>query len=172
MDWHEAAIAREHPRERFDCGSAPLNDYLKRYARQNHESGLTRTWVAVDPGGRILGYYSITLAELAATSAAPLLRRRVPHYPIPVYRLARLAVDRSVQGQGLGGELLFAAALRAKAAAESVGGIGLLIDAKDEAAARWYERFGAQRLVDHPLTLVLTFDAIDVALREAGDPRT
>jgi hypothetical protein len=71
-----------------------------------------------------------------------------------------LAVSREVQGRGLGGDLLLAAGERALAVAQLVGGVALAIDAKDEKAATWYERFGALRLLDEPLKLVLPLDTI------------
>ncbi len=169
--WQEEPVSRAHDRARFDCGSPPLNEYLVRYARQNHESGVTKTFVALNPNtpDRVLGYYSMAVASVECEALPPDLQRRLPRYPIPVYRLARLAVARELQGQGLGAELLVAAALRAEAASRSVGGIGLLIDAKDDEAARWYMRFGAVPLVDHELTLLLLFETLTAALESARE---
>jgi GNAT superfamily N-acetyltransferase len=82
-----------------------------------------------------------------------------------VFRLGRLAVSLSVQGRGLGGDLLFAAGERALAVAQEVGGVALAIDAKNERAAAWYERFGALRLLDDPLKLVLPLETIRATLR-------
>ena len=84
---------------------------------------------------------------------------------MPVFRLARLAVSLAAQGQGLGGDLLLAAGTRALAVAQAVGGVALAIDAKDERAAAWYERFGALRLLDDPLKLVLPLETIAAALK-------
>jgi GNAT superfamily N-acetyltransferase len=81
-----------------------------------------------------------------------------------VFRLGRLAVSRARQGRGLGGELLIAAGERALAVAEAVGGVALAIDAKDDRAACWYERFGAVRLLDEPLKLVLPLATVAAAL--------
>ena len=83
---------------------------------------------------------------------------------MPVFRLGRLAVSREVQGRRLGGDLLLAAGERALAVAQLVGGVALAIDAKDEEAATWYERFGALRLLDEPLKLVLPLDTIRAVL--------
>ncbi len=83
---------------------------------------------------------------------------------MPVFRLGRLAVSRNMQGRGLGGDLLLAAAERALAVAQEVGGVALAIDAKDERAAAWYERFGAMPLLDDPLKLVLPLDTIRAIL--------
>jgi GNAT superfamily N-acetyltransferase len=87
---------------------------------------------------------------------------------VPVFRLARLAVDRRVQGQGLGGQLLLAAGRRCVLVAAEVGGVALLIDAKNARAAGWYATYGAVPLLDAPLSLVLPLRTIEAALRETG----
>ena len=94
--------------------------------------------------------------------------RKLGRYDGPVFRLGRLAVDLSVQGQGLGGELLLAAGERASAVAAEVGGTALAIDAKDGNAARWHERFGALPLLDEPFKLVLPLVVIVDAIWVAG----
>ena len=162
MDWHEEPIGRHHDRKSFDCGTAELNEYLDRYARQNHESGGARTFVAVPPASpaRVMGFYSISPGSIEFASVPARLTKRLGRYEVPVFRLGRLAIDRSMQGQGLGGDLLLAAGERALAVAAEVGGVALAIDAKGEKAARWYERFGALRLLDDPLKLVLPLAVI------------
>lgn len=87
---------------------------------------------------------------------------------LPGYRLGRLAVDVSVQGQNLGGSLLLAAAKRCLTAARDVGGAVLVIDAKNDRAALWYEKFGAIRLGDASLTLVLSLKTAANLLHEFG----
>lgn len=90
---------------------------------------------------------------------------------MPVFRLGRLGVSRSLQGQGLGAELLLAAGVRALAVASQIGGVALAIDAKDERAAGWYERFGAARLLDDPLKLILPLTIIADAVAAAEKKR-
>ena len=155
--WREEPIGRQHDRKRFDCGVADLNEYLRRYARQNHESGGAKTFVAVAPAepARVLGFYSISPGAIAFSHVPAALTRKLGRYDVPVFRLGRLAVDRSAQGRGLGGDLLLAAGERALAVAAAVGGVALAIDARDGRAARWYERFGALPLLDDPLKLIL-----------------
>ncbi len=155
--WREEPVARRHDRKSFDCGEPALNEYLRRYARQNHEVGGAKTFVAVAPAesARILGYYTIGPGAIDFTRVPSSLTGRLGRYDVPVFRLGRLAVDRSVQGQGIGGDLLLAAGERALAVAAQVGGLALAIDAKSQAAARWYERFGAVPLLDDPLKLIL-----------------
>jgi GNAT superfamily N-acetyltransferase len=173
VDWREEPIGRHHARKSFDCGSPDLNEYLNRYARQNHESGGAKTFVAVSPAepARVLGFYSISPGAIEFARLPANLSKRLGRYDVPVFRLGRLAIDRSVQGQGLGGDLLLAAGERALAVAAEVGGIALAIDAKDEKAARWYERFGALPLLDDPLKLILPLSVIADAIRTAGRRR-
>ncbi len=164
--WHEEAIARQHDRKGFDCGVPELNDYLRRFARQNHESGGGKTFVAVEDAAptRILGYYTISPGALSYAHVPGVVTRELGHYEVPIFRLGRLAVDVSQQGRGLGGQLLLAAGARAIAVAAVVGGVALAIDAKDERAAGFYEQFGALRLLDDPLRLVLPLQTIAKAL--------
>ena len=109
--WREEAITQNHDREHFDCGVSALNDYLQRYARQNHASGGAKTFVAVTAAqpNRVLGYYSITPGAIEFARVPAALTRRLGRYEVPVYRLGRLAVDVSVQGRGLGAELFVSA---------------------------------------------------------------
>ena len=164
--WIETAIAAHHDRKAFDCGEPELNIYLQRYARQNHESGGAKCFVAVDrfDPDRVLGFYTLSPASLAYARATAIVRRGLARYDVPVFRLGRLAVDKSVQGHGLGGKLLLAAGERALLVAEQVGGIALMIDAKNARAAAWYTSFGAVALDDAPLTLLLPLKTIEVAL--------
>jgi GNAT superfamily N-acetyltransferase len=169
-EWREEPIGRHHDRKRFDCGSADLNTYLDRYARQNHESGGAKTFVAValDEPARILGFYSISPGSVAFAREPSKLTKKLGRYEVPVFRLGRLAVDVSVQGQGLGADLLLVAGERALAVAAQVGGVALAIDAKDERAARWYERFGASALLDDPCKLILPLESIVGAIGNAA----
>jgi GNAT superfamily N-acetyltransferase len=166
LEWREEALTRHHNRATFDCGVPALNEYLQRYARQNHDSGGAKTFVAVSPAAPtiVLGYYTISPGSIAFAKAPAAITRTLGRYEVPVFRLGRLAVSCGAQGRGLGGDLLLAAGERALAVAQQVGGVALAIDAKDERAAAWYERFGALRLLDDPLKLVLPLDTIRVTL--------
>lgn len=164
--WHEEPISKSHHRDAFDCGDGALDSFLKKHSRQSHEQGGSKTYAAIadDVPGRILGFYSVSPASLAYARAPTIVSRRLPRHEIPVFRLARLAVDRSLQGQGLGGQLLLAAGRRCLAVATEAGGVALLIDAKDEAVAQWYASYGAVALLDAPLSLLLPFKTIEAAL--------
>ena len=109
----------------------------------------------------ILGFYSLTMAAIRQDQLPPEHARRLPRFPLPAARLARLAVDRHHQGQGLG-ELLLADALdRCLRLAREIGMIGVIVDAKHEQARSWYERYEFERLPDSPLTLWLPLGAIE-----------
>ncbi len=171
--WREEPIAKHHDRRNFDCGVPALNDYLDRFARQNHETGGAKTFVAVSLGepSRVLGYYSISPGSIEFAYVPVKLTKKLGRYDVPIFRLARLAVSLSAQGKGLGAELLFAAGERALAVAAEVGGVALAIDAKDKRAAEWYERFGAMPLLDDPLKLILPLDLIASAIKETAKSR-
>lgn len=170
MNWREEAIGKHHDRKSFDCGSPELNAYLDRYARQNHEAGAAKTFVAVaaNEPARVLGFYTISPGALAFAQVPSQLTRKLGRYEVPVFRLGRLAVARDLQGQGLGGELLLAAGKRALSVASVVGGIALAIDAKDDRAAIWYQRFAALALLDDPLKLILPLEVIRQTLARSS----
>ena len=164
--WIEVSVGKSHDRKSFDCGETALNDYLVKFARQNHDSGGAKTFVAIDPNApkRVLGYYSLSPCSIDYARVPPGVTRGLGRYEVPAFRLGRLAVDRSCQGSGLGGQLLVAAGYRCSAAADLVGGVALVIDAKSDRAAKWYASFGAVALADTALTLVLPLATLAAAL--------
>ncbi len=168
--WHEEAITKKHDRESFDCGEEALNDFLRRYARKSHDLGGAKTFLAIDDsnGKTILGFYSLSPASVEYTRTPEIVRRGLARYDVPGFRLARLAVDRKLQGQGLGGQLLLAAGRRCLLAATEVGGVVLVIDAKNERVAGWYAGYGAVPLLEAPLTLLLPLATIEAALSKAA----
>ncbi|HWB99699.1 MAG TPA: GNAT family N-acetyltransferase [Bryobacteraceae bacterium] len=168
--WHEEPISRKHDREAFDCGVEDLNIFLQRYARQSHDRGAAKTFVAVDNSDNqtILGYYSLAPGALAYASTPEMMRRGLARHEVPGFRLARIATHLRLQGQGLGGQLLAAAARRCLRASTEVGGVLLMIDATNERAARWYASYGAIPLNDAPLTLVMSLATFAQELKSAG----
>src|SRR5271157_2811846 len=125
--WNEAPIGKQHDRAAFDCGDADLNLYLQKYARQNHESGGAKCFIAApsDTPARILGFYTLSPASLEYARTPALAKNCLGRYDAPVFRLGRLAVDRSAQGRGLGGALLLHASDRCIRVAQDVGGVAL-----------------------------------------------
>ncbi len=168
--WHEEAITKKHDREAFDCGEPALNEFLQRHARKSHDLGGAKTFLAMDDadGKTILGFYSLSPASVDYARTPDIVRRGLARHDVPGFRLARLAVDRKLQGQGLGGQLLLAAGRRCLLAATEVGGVVLVIDAKNERVAGWYAGYGAVPLLDAPLSLLLPLVTIEAALQSAG----
>jgi len=145
-----------HDRTAFDCGVAALNLYLRNYALQNQKRGIVRNYVTTAAGGKaVVGYYSLVYASLNQKLLPPKLVKGLGKYDIPVMLLARLAVNRNEQGQGLVKALLKDAILRTLQAAEIAGLKLLLVHAKDEPAADFYRKFGFVPVLDDPLKLFL-----------------
>jgi len=168
--WHEEPISKKYDRDAFDCGEPALNEFLRRHARKTHELGGAKTFLAIDDNDNktILGFYSLSPASVAYTRTPEIVKRGLTRHDVPGFRLARLAVDRSVQGRSLGGQLLLSAGGRCLRAAAEVGGVVLVIDAKSDRVARWYASYGAVALLDAPLTLLLPLSTIETVLKAAG----
>ena len=166
--WHEEPISRKHRREGFDCGEEALNEFLRRYARKSHELGGAKTFLAIydADNNTTLGFYSLSPASVEYARTPETVRRGLARRDVPGFRLARLAVDRRFQGQGIGGQLLLSAGRRCLLASAEVGGVVLVIDAKDEGVARWYAGYGAVPLLDAPLSLVLLLATVEAALKK------
>lgn len=149
-------LTGRHDRSTFASGSDPLDTWLRQTAQQHQKRGISKTFVAVDEGAptRILGYYALTVCEILSEELPSALARKLPRR-VPGVRLGRLAVDRSVQGQGLGEMLLMNAIDRSKLVLEHVGVHALFVDAKDAGAASFYAKYGFRPLPSDPLRLVL-----------------
>jgi GNAT superfamily N-acetyltransferase len=151
-----ALITAEHQAESFDCGNEALNHYLRRFALTNTASGTSRTYVTLHSEELVVaGYYSLAAGSVEKATVPERVAKGVPNHPIPVVLLARLAVDRRFQGQGIGKALLRDALMRSLAAAKVVGVRAILVHAKDDQAARYYSHFGFVPSPTDPLHLLL-----------------
>lgn len=150
-------LTGQHDRTKFECGEPSLNDWLARMALQQQAKNYARTRVVVDEAvpSRILGYYCL-LAHEIDTDQLP-SKRGLPRR-LPCVLLGRLAVDRSAQGRGLGQLMLADAIARTRATIEEAAGIGLIVDALHERAARFYRALGFQAFKDDPLRLFMRID--------------
>ena len=124
----------------FDCGQEALNRFLQRYALQSQHSNSAQTYVACR-GGVVVGYYSLTVGAVGHLEAPERVKKAMPRYPIPVLMLARLAVRKELQGQGLGTGLLKDSLIRTVRAADIAGIRALLVHAKDDQARAFCERY-------------------------------
>ena len=141
--WNFVPIDKKYQREHFDCGYPVLNNYLKKYARQNHEKGIAKTFVAISQAKslRIDGYYTVSASVIEFASLPKSYQKGMPTYPIPAILIGKLAVDNSVKGQGLGGELLVDALFRAVKASQEIGIFAVRVDALDLTAKEFYLKY-------------------------------
>jgi ribosomal protein S18 acetylase RimI-like enzyme len=128
----------------FHCGSAPLDEYIRRYAGQDVRRNLARVFVATpqtDPA-RLAGFFSLGAGSVNVAELPNSLRRKLPLYPVPVPLLGRLAIDAEFQGKGLGSILLVDACRKIAQASTILAVAGLVAEAKTESAAAFYRHFG------------------------------
>ncbi len=152
-------LSPEDPVIAFDCGVEALTRYLQKHALQAQQGEGARTYVSLCETV-IAGYYTLAYGSVEPQRAPLRVGKGLARHPVPVMLLARLAVDRRFQGRGLGAELLRDALLRALAAADIAGLRAIVVDAKDEDAKRFYERYGFEPFPGDPLRLaLLTKDA-------------
>lgn len=147
-------LVATHRRDDFDCGEPALNDFLRRYARQQQERDFSRTYVVLaDDADTVTAFVSVSVGQVGTTSFPD--QSKLPRYPVPVLRIGRLAVDRRAQGQKLGRELMRFALSLSLELASRVGIHAVVVDAKNEAARDFYVRLGFAAFKDAPLSSFL-----------------
>jgi ribosomal protein S18 acetylase RimI-like enzyme len=160
-------LDKSHYRDGFDCGSEPLNLFLKQTARQHAERGISRTFVLVDEGATapkpIVGFFSLNICQIKSESLSQAEAKKLPR-DVSGIRLGRLAVSKEHQRQGVGKMLLVAAMGKFMEIFNTAGGIGLFVDAKDQDAKRYYEQFGFVPMPSNELELFLPVKTIHEAL--------
>jgi GNAT superfamily N-acetyltransferase len=155
-----------HDRSRFDCGVRSLNEYLRTSLGQHGRKDLTRGYVAADTDGKVMGYFTLAAGRLSV-SVLPERGGLPARMPLPTTLLARLAVDTSWRGRGLGAALLAYALRVAVEGAKTIASAVIEVDAKDDAARSFYARFGFRRLADDPLHLYLPMESARRAIADA-----
>jgi predicted N-acetyltransferase YhbS len=158
----ELLDAKKHDRSSFDCGVNALNVYLQQFANQDQKRGLAKIYVLAEQV-EIIGYYSLS-AHSVATDNLPEKSKLGVYQEVPFLLLGRLAVAKKHQKQGFGDTLIFHAFKNTAEIAEKIGVQGMIVDAKDETAARFYEGFGFKRLQGSVNRLMLPFSAMKALL--------
>jgi len=157
LEWLLETISKKHDRSRFDCGEPDLNNYLKKFARQNAQNNISQTFVVVShkDSKKILGFYSFNAGSIEFNTLPQDIYKKLPKYPIPIARLSRLAVDKSAQKKGLGEWLVMDAFKRCVKLSKEIGIFGLVVDAKHERAKKFYFQYGFHELNTQSLTLFI-----------------
>lgn len=164
-----APLDATHVLDRFDCGNDVMNAWLKSRALKNQDEGATRTFVATDDSDAVLGYYALAVGFCSRADAPGNISRGMPE-PIPVMILARLAIDRTAQGQGLGRQLIADAVIRTLRVATDAGVRALLVSAIDAPAAAYYEKLGFVRARQNTDVLMLRLKVAQGVLAGGGGP--
>ncbi len=153
-------LAAHHDVSAFDCRSREQTDWLRRHARQSADMGTTRVFVVTEAGGAaVVAYYGWCMAQLASAAAPARLRKGAGRYPQPVALLARLGVDVSHEGRGLGAALLQDVFARVLELSDDIGCRGLLVHAESVVAGDFYRHlvpeFGVSPTDDLHLVLLM-----------------
>ena len=160
--WNFLSIDKTPQEADFNCGYPLLNEYLKKYARQNHNKGVAKTFVAISASGglKIDGYYTVSSSVIEYESLPDSLKRGMPCYPIPAVLIGKLAVDNPAKGQGLGTELLVDALYRAVRASQEIGIFAVRVDAIDLKAKEFYLQHEFIPFQNKELSLFLPMETI------------
>lgn len=157
-------ISPESKLKRFDCEIEPLNVYLSRYALKYDELGIGKTFTAVTEDNEIAGYFTLSTAEVSYEEIPDECRLRLPRYPIPALRIARLAVDKKMKGKGIGKWLLSRAFIKTLQVAEVTGLYLIIVDAKDSSKT-FYENYGFKSFLDKKLSYFILVDTVRKAIQ-------
>ncbi len=146
-----------HDRKAFTCGVAALDEYLQRFAVQQSKKGITVVRVLVDDTApaEIVGYYSLSAAQIDVNSLAEADKKQLPRYPVPCFRMGRLACGTAHQRKGIGKLLIGCAVARCLEAKKQVAAYALIVEAKDSTATAFYQHYGFTACADNPLRLYL-----------------
>jgi GNAT superfamily N-acetyltransferase len=165
-DWKIERLERSHVRDAFSCGKPPLDEFIRRLVSQYEKRNLGRTYVAVRPGEKqVLGYYTLASSSIPFQNLPEPSNRKLPRHPLPVILLARLAVDRSVQGQGWGEGFLIDAIHRGIGLSDTLGIHAVEVDAIDQQAKAFYEKYGFVPLLDNEFHLFLPIASVQAVIQ-------
>jgi GNAT superfamily N-acetyltransferase len=158
-------LGKQHDRSTFSCGQAELDDWFQRRASQDERRNIARVFVAVNAQLGVVGFYSLSSFKLDLDDLPEEIGRKLPRYDgVPAALIGRLARDSRVRGKGVGELLVADAVRRVLSAARSRAVFAILVDAKGERAASFYEGFGFRRFPLHPNRLFLLASSAAAAL--------
>lgn len=160
-------LDKNHNRKDFDCGDEALNHYILAVASQHAKKGVSRTYVLVeiDRPERILGFVTLTACEIRAEFLPDPYPKKFPSI-VPGAKIGRLAIDKAHQRKGFGNQLMVFAMSQALIVHESMGLVGMMVDAKNDEAKEYYRQYGFISLPDNSLTLFLPIKTIQEAFAD------
>jgi len=143
----ESFDAKQHDRKNFCSGNDQLDNYLKKHLSQGVKKGLVKAYVLADEQGKVLGYYTLSSSSVSWSEMPESLAKKLPRYPIPAVLIGRMATDKTARSGGVraGSKLLIHALKQSLIAADTIGVLCVIVDAKPEAVG-FYSRFGFQAL--------------------------
>lgn len=159
----------------FRCGQHQLDNYFRRHALPNDQGNIGLAYVAEASAEdvavglpAVIGFYTLSMAAAVSSDVGSAIAKKLPRYPMPVALIGRLAVDQRARGRRLGEALLLDALLRVISAAEIIGCLGVIVDAKDENAERFYEKYDFVTVdaSSWPRRLFLPIDVARAAFRD------
>lgn len=159
-------LDQSHDFLNFDCGKEALNSFLARHALANQANGSARTFVGLE-GNRVVGYYSLAVSSVSYEDAPERMTKGLARHPVPILLMARFAVDKQHQGQGVGHGLFKDALKRCLAVASDAGVRAFMTHAKDEDAKAFYLRYGMAECPTNPLHLYLLMKDVERTMRGA-----
>lgn len=161
-EWKIEPFASNHDRSNFSCGRPTLDEFLLGRVSQYEKRRIGKTFVAVPPeGNRVIGYYTLAAGAVYFENLPIETSRKLPKHPVPVVLLARLAVDQSMQGKGMGEGLLLDAIQRSLKLSGELGIHAVKVEALDSVAAGFYRKYGFIPLLDNPLHLFLPLSGVE-----------
>ena len=161
------ALGKQHDRSGFTCGSEALDQYLRVQAGQDARKRVAATFVLCEgESNRVVGYYTLSAVSVDIGAWPENVAKKLPRYPVvPATLLGRLAIDRQLQGRGAGEHLLMDALHRSGQASREVASVALVVDAKNDQAAGFYQRYDFIPLLDPPSRLFLPMSTIEKLFR-------
>ena len=161
MRWIFSPLDKSFNKSAFDCGKPQLNEYLKKYAWQNQKRRYSITFVAtIENTKEIAGYYCTSASSIEFAKIPDAVNKKLPKYPAPVMLIGQLAVDKNMQGKGLGKLLLMHALSRAVRISSEIGIFAVIVDAMDQQAKDFYLKYGFIPLKDAKFSLILPIKTI------------
>lgn len=160
-------LSGSHAITGFSCGVQDLDDYLHKYAAQNHARHISTVYIAVDRSIApdaisipVLGYYTLSNLSISRDELPAKVAKRLPAYPIPAILLGRLAVEKTLQGQRLGKFLLFDSFEKVVQSSTQVAAFALVVDAMFVHLVPWYKQFGFQECTKTPRRLFISVNTL------------